>query len=337
MSAATVTADHVACFAVRTLRFFLRLLPIRFVVGWPCGSVLHPIARLFLARRSQATLEAAWTGLNSERRSDASLVELVQRSTLHIARTAAIFLRLPLSEEELKKYVTIDQASRVALSEDLERGGCIIVSAHFGGFELIIPALLAHLSTSLAGKEVVVPYKPLHLRHLNDLVLSIRKEISHDRCHFMPSKGSMGVLQSVINRGGVVGMLPDQRSTSGSCLLPFLGRQCRCMDGFARLQISTAAPVWFVTCELTDEHSCSRESGRYDQETCAHVSAFRLCSGSACDLERGTSASGISASAAADTVSRYNRLLEKAIMRTPCQYLWAHDRWRAKEPCRSPI
>ena len=238
--------DAAACGAFRALHFLLRLLPVRFILDWPCPFLLQPVAQLLLGRRARSTLQAALAGLHERGCRPGILDKLVQESSLHMARALALFLRLPVEETELREMVTLDRESGEELSKDLAAGGCVLVSAHFGAFELIIPALVALLPTSFEGKEIVVPFKPLHLGNLNKLVLEHRGQISAGRCSFVPAKGSMPLLETTLASGGVVGMLPDQRGASHHPCLPFLGRDCRyaCLsrDGARLLFVSAPVP-----------------------------------------------------------------------------------------------
>lgn len=149
-----ILVDAAACCAFRALRFLLRLLPVRCIVHWPCPFLLKPVVQLLLGRRARSTLKAAVAGLQERGCRPGSVDHLVQESSLHLARALALFLRLPVEETELREILTLDRDSGEELSKDLAAGGCVLVSAHFGAFELIIPALVAlwyRTSRSICG------------------------------------------------------------------------------------------------------------------------------------------------------------------------------------------
>ena len=116
--------DGSACGALSALRFLLRLLPVRFILHWPCPFLLKPVAQLLLGRRARCTLHVARAGLQEMGCRPYVLDKLEQRSSLHMARADALFLRLPVEQTEFREMATLDRESGEELSKDLASGGC---------------------------------------------------------------------------------------------------------------------------------------------------------------------------------------------------------------------
>lgn len=208
--------------------------------------------------------------------------------------------------------MSVTDSSIDELRSDLDRGSVMVVSAHLGYWELLVPFLNRILDISGSKKQICIVYKPLHDAQVDHFLRDLRLSDSsyRDHCCMVQSRGSRSLLQQVLERGGLVGILPDQRCSSSSGITcNFLGRPTTCHSGFARMyaEVEACRSLWFVVCKDAD--------GMFD------IVAKRI-------HER-TSDGGQKVEAE-KLVEAYNQLLEDEVLRSPEQYLWMHNRWKRK-------
>ena len=149
-------------------------------------------------QRLAATPSERRDGMSTER-----LDELERRAYVHLGRSLALSLT---AGEWLQRHVELPQ-ELPSLVDDLRSGGALVCSAHLGVWELLPTALAPHLPERARRLGLVV-YRPLHQRRLNHLVLR-RRAASGIR--LVPDRGAAPAMRAALRRGGVVGMLPDQR------------------------------------------------------------------------------------------------------------------------------
>lgn len=181
-------------------------------------------------------------------------------------------------------------------AEDAGRG-VIVLSAHFGNWELAANAVAA-----LRGPIAVVG-RPVDNPHIDRLVQSVRSRYGN---RSLPKRGAVREMFRVLQGGGRLGLLIDQRVRAEEAIdVPFFGRPALTSPVVARLALKTGAPVVPIAghplpggrYRVVLDPPLWPE-GRDDAET---TFAFtRRC------LEAG----------------------ESAIRRHPEQWLWMHDRWR---------
>lgn len=128
--------------------------------------------------------------------------------------------------------------------------------------------------------------------------------------------GSFDALRQCVERGGLVGLLPDQRPASGraSIAARFLGRAAAGFSpGLARLHACTGAPVW-VAFLLLD--------GPGERGPATRLRLERL----APRRTRDAAAAAVGADGGAALTQAYADALAEAVQRAPAQYLWLHRR-----------
>lgn len=119
-----------------------------------------------------------------------------------------------------------------------EGRGVIFAGLHLGSWELVG----VHLSDRYA---VTMMYRPPRLRELEALIVASRERFG---AHLVPTTAA-GVrnLFQVLERGGCVGILPDQDPGEGSGVFaPFFGQRAYSMTLLSRLARKTNAAVFFV-------------------------------------------------------------------------------------------
>jgi KDO2-lipid IV(A) lauroyltransferase len=182
---------------------------------------------------------------------------------------------------------------------DLLRGPArpsILFSGHFANWEVF--AAVARARGIPIVQLTRMPNNPLIAR-----VLSRLRRVSSE---MLVPKGSSGTRQlfAVLQRGGRLGMLVDQKLNEGIAL-PFLGREAMTSTGLARLGLRFGCPVVPVQLERVD--GCRFRLTLHPPLTLPH-----------------------SGDVAADTraiMTQVNGLLEKWIRARPEQWMWLHSRW----------
>lgn len=200
LSAAAVFSA--ACVLLRCSSF--NRLRTTLAIGRLVGKLAHALVpwRRAVVRdnmqRLAATPSERRDGMSTER-----LDELQRRAYVHLGRSLALSLT---AGEWLQRHVDLPQ-ELPSLVDDLRSGGALVCSAHLGVWELLPTALAPHLPERARRLGLVV-YRPLHHRRLNHLVLRRR---AASGIHLVPDRGAAPAMRAALRRGGVVGMLPDQR------------------------------------------------------------------------------------------------------------------------------
>lgn len=222
--------------------------------------------------------------------------EIARESLVNLFRSVTEILRFPgLRREKLLHKVSFCGLHHLENGADKDRG-TIVLSAHFGNFELLAVAL------SLAGLPVVGMAHPSPDGATQELLTRLRS------CHGNEVVGNdlSGTLRlaRVLREGGRVLMLADRHSGAERVLVEFFGQTVSAQSGPALLAQRTGARIVpaFILREAGGRHSIIIEpplqiaEGRESEEaslTQAYVSIFE----------------------------RYIRL-------RPEMWVWSHDRWK---------
>lgn len=237
------------------------------------------------ARRQRENWRSAARYFGLPRRSS-SVWPVAAESGLLIAELPFIWCR-----PDLPCYV--DWPDVEVLEEAVRQGrGVILLTPHFGGFELI-PRLVAR------RHPLTVLYRPAKQGWLEALYQALRPT---EGVRTLPatSGGVRGLLRE-LKSGGVVGLLPDQVPGEGDGLFaPFIGRPALTMTLALRLAQSTGAPlVWM---------GARRRPGGWTLSSQLWPLAPNA------DL--------------ATLAKEMNRQMEGLIAQAPQQYLWSYNRYK---------
>lgn len=185
------------------------------------------------------------------------------------------------------------------LDAALARGkGVVIVSGHFGNWELSGPVM-----TSL-GHDYAVVTRPPNNRWVADFIY--KKRVAAGLVHQLPrSTDSIRQLYSRVKRGGIVGLLIDQRVLEG-IHSPLFGHPVLTTQTPATLAVLLGAAVLPLR--------LSREEGA-NFEFRFHPPLL-------------SPASGNSARDIVQLTGELNGFIEGEIRRRPAQWLWGHRRFK---------
>ena len=271
-------------------------------------------------------------GMSTER-----LDELQRLAYVHLGRSLALSLT---AGEWLQRYLHLPQ-ELPSLVDDLRSGGALVCSAHLGVWELLPTALAPHLPERARRLGLVV-YRPLHHRRLNHLLLRRR---AASGIHLLPDRGAAPAMRAALGRGGLAGMLPDQRPSRPGVAATFLRQAVDFSPGLATLHHATGAPVWFCVLLLdvdrqTDPQKPEQRTTGERPSPALRLHLLRLA-------ERRPPAPPAADGATpppvdcAPLVQAYADALSSAVEANPEQYFWWHKRFSASAvevgPSRWPL
>ena len=198
------------------------------------------------------------------------------------------------------RAAALRERTELALGDELratlERGGCVVVSAHCGDWEMASQLIGAH-----GFEPLYVISKGPKNRYLAEHLQTLRE--SHGVL-LLPRRGAMASAKSVLRAQARLGMLLDQRARTNPLVVPFFGRPARCDRSAAVLLKRLGCPVVFLAAYKTGDLRWRLEG----------QSVLRP------EDARGASAEELTA--------RVNAELERLIMAAPEQQFWLHDRYR---------
>jgi KDO2-lipid IV(A) lauroyltransferase len=181
----------------------------------------------------------------------------------------------------------------------LARGkGVILLSGHFGSWELIVSSI------SLALKmPFVVIAQTQRNRKINRFVNTLRSRFGST---MVPMGPSVRQVMRALKEGKAVAMLGDQSGPKESVFVEFFGRPSATHRGAAAFSLKSETPI--VMYMLV-----RREDGSYDV-------FFEEVDRSGLD--------GYSEENVLELTRRHTAILEKYIRRHPDHWLWMHKRWK---------
>lgn len=175
-----------------------------------------------------------------------------------------------------------------------EGRGLIMLTPHFGGFEIIPRILAEHFPATIL-------YRPARQEWLNKIIEEGRK---HPRMNFAPAN-LQGIRQiaKALQRGEAVGILPDQvPKDSDGVWAKFFGKHAYTVTLPAKIAGRNNVPTIIFT-------------------------AIRLPSGQGWELRAKRMAENFSSDPLI-AAQQLNDALELAIVQKPEQYLWAYNRYK---------
>ncbi len=264
------------------------------VMGWTAGMVLGVRRRVALEHIRSAF----------PRKAPAWHRKILADSYRHLGRESlATFLLPKLSAADIKARVATDPDQLAAFRRAVEEGkGVILVSAHFGNWELG-GALMAALGFPM---DVVAQRQrnPLFDADINRTRTRLGMTV------ILRGEAPRKVLRS-LKRGRVVALVADQNIRRGGVFVDFFGRPASTARGAAIFALRTGSPIFLGLLR--------REKVSLPGYCLSLVPVeFRPSGDQEEDVRRITEA--------------HTRHLEETIRKAPEQYLWQHRRWKTRPP-----
>jgi KDO2-lipid IV(A) lauroyltransferase len=201
------------------------------------------------------------------------------------------------SATELKNKVNIGDTALVERA--LARGkGLILMSGHFGCWELLVSSVRLHL-----GVPLLMIVQTQRNRRINAFVDRLRSRFDNQTVTMGPS---VRQIMRALQEGKAVLVLGDQSGPRESVFIEFFGRPAATHRGPAAFSLRNDTPIVMV-------FLVRRQDGTYD-------ALFE-------EVDR----SGLTGSFEENIVEltrRHTAVLEKYIRRYPDHWLWMHKRWK---------
>ena len=300
-----------ALLALRLAALALRVVPWRVscVLGGVIGRLVHALApwRLAVLRANLAR---------------ARLPTSLERAAYeHLGRALMLTLQAPRLPA-----VAADHALLSQLNADCADGGVLVCSAHIGVWELL-PSVLAPHVPERARRHGRLVYRPLHDAALDAWLR--RRRTSAAGVAMLPDDGSLSELKESLCKGGLVGLLPDQRPAAGhgSVSVRMLGEACELSPGISALHAATGCPVWFAALVLCKSSDASL--------TLTRLAPRRRGGSAQCEPGHVACGDDVATEDAAHVSQAYADALDAAVRCAPAQFFWFHDRWRLRKKSRT--
>ena len=174
---------------------------------------------------------------------------------------------------------------------------CIVFTAHLANWELLAVCAAAF------GLDLSVLYRPPNNMYVARKLDEVRGSVMGER--IASREGALIGMSAVLDRGGHIGMLVDQRFDRGPDIM-FFGRPARTNPALAKLARRFDAKVYAA-------RSIRLPGGRFRLELTGPLDLPRDAEG-----EIDTRA----------TTEMVTGMVEKWVREHPDQWLWMHNRWR---------
>lgn len=237
-----------------------------------------------------------------DRYDETKLRELARRSFEHFTQVylvEAMMMPKILNEWSWNQVVAFEQID-AGLRLLLRRGGVILITAHFGNYELL-GYTLAKL-----GFPLTVIMRPLDNPLLNAFVVRTR---AASGLELVDKAGAAARSQEVLRAGGTLCFISDQDAGRKGVFSDFFGRKASWYKSIALLAMQHRVPLAV---------GCAARAGAGFQ--------YRI------ELERVIQPGEWDAveNPVQWITDQYSAALERIIRRRPEQYLWIHRRWKSR-------
>ncbi len=182
-----------------------------------------------------------------------------------------------------------------------QRIGGLVIVPHVGMWEAM-PAV----GTALGFRPTYVVSRPPRNRPLSRFAQRVREERGYRLLH---RHGAIESVTKVVQAGGYVGLMLDQRARGKTVLAPFFGRSAHCERSIAVLVRRLRKPVLSAACYRT-----------------SRPFHYRVV------LPRVIWPEDFPDSSPETVATAINHELERLIHAAPEQYFWLHDRYRDAPP-----
>lgn len=264
--------------------------------GRKLGKLLSrlPMDRIMISQDNLQTIFG-------EEKKRSELIELNQRVLMHFAQ---FFFEIPhilrLKSNNLAKYVVFDQEENL-FSALRKKKGVIILTAHFGNWELASAAIRLHTK-----ENFTVVARPIDFLPADQLVTTIRTRCGTE---IIPKKRSMRIILKALRANKCVGILLDQNvDWYDGVFVPFMGKTACTNKGLALIALKTKVPVIPL-------FSIKQPDGRY-----------RIIFEKEMELVR----SGDNIKDIEANTKRFTAKIESYVKQYPEQWFWFHRRWKTK-------
>ncbi len=282
---------------------------LEFLATWTGVRLVRMLPALAADRLASGLGRLAHRLLNSRRRvargnivralgndlSDHEIGEVSRQSFIHAARSVFELARMNWYVRRADEVFETTDMDRIEQARR-EGRGCLVVMAHYGGFE-VVGAWLAQLDVPMNFMTGVQ-----HNPRVNRFMQQRRAEAG---AGLLPVDKGVRQVFRVLRDGQFLALISDQHAPSG-VIVDFFGRPAATPKGPAAFAVKCGSPILPLVCKRL----------RYDK--------FRVIMG---DLLYPPE-SGDSEADTRSLTQQYTAWFEDVIRRDPGQWLWTHRRWK---------
>lgn len=231
--------------------------------------------------------------------------EIVRRTFLTIGRTFVEFARFrALGREGVRNIVTGEGAAILEKVYAEGKGG-IIVTAHFGNWELLGAwvAAMGYPMDFLVGRQSNLL--------VDEMLISFRREMG---VGIIPLATSVRSVFKALRANHITGLVSDQHASGSDMILDFFGRPAAVAKGPALFAIRAACPLlpFLLRRERYDRHVLIPGAPIYPPSSGDEDADIRAMT------------------------QQYFTFFEDGIARYPDQWMWTHRRWKVKSSATLP-
>jgi KDO2-lipid IV(A) lauroyltransferase len=224
---------------------------------------------------------------------------LVRRSFQNIGKNLMEFMQLPrMSPETLHQLVTLE--GREHIDKALAQGrGAIILTAHFGNWELLGASILAH------GYTIRGITRELRSKRLDAIVSSYREKVGWQG---IDRDGSVREVLRCLNRNELIAILADVDTRTRGIFVDFFGKPAYTPYSPVAFALKTGAAILptFIVRQQDNSHRAIIEAPLTLQQS----------GDKEVDLLVNT--------------QQFTKVIESYIRRYPEQWIWMHERWKTQ-------
>ncbi|KPJ74348.1 MAG: hypothetical protein AMS14_05575 [Planctomycetes bacterium DG_20] len=235
--------------------------------------------------------------------SERALRRVARRSCRHLIMVGAEVLCLPrlMQFNSFLKYANIDGCLK-SLPYLAGDAPCILVTGHFGNWEMVGYALAA---MGLAPTSVA---RPLDNPYLNGYVLRLRQRSGQK---ILMKFGVTDEALAELRRGRHLAFIADQDAGRRGFFVDFFGRKASAYKSIAYLAMEQNLPILVGGAYRVGD----RFRYRMVMTDAIHPDAYPK---------------GVDGAMA--ITQRYTAAIERLVCHAPEQYLWVHRRWKTRPP-----
>jgi Kdo2-lipid IVA lauroyltransferase/acyltransferase len=243
-------------------------------------------------RKALSNIRIAFPEWTEEKR-EATVRAMFRHFGMSVFEIAWLWRMDPTIRERFTTYEGAEPMLR-----ELDRGeGVVIITAHCGNWEWLA------IAVGLLGRPTSVLQRERDDPRMNQYIIDFRA-LSGVRTIDRGSPASAREMIRAVKGGGILAFLIDQNLRTESVRVPFFGRPALTPIGPARLAIRTEAMVLLAFAERNPDGT--------------HV--IRFSEPVKCNRDDDPIA----------LTARLTAEIEQQIRRAPEQWVWLHDRWRAR-------
>jgi len=297
----------------RALRYMLEYTALRLwgtLIGWFPVETNRRTARLLghvwwwlMPRHRQRAMDNLRAALGGQR-DEETLRRLARESFVHFTQLYLVEMVMTprlVTEWSWTRYVELGELSE-ALRELLRPRGTILITAHFGNYELLGYAI------ARLGLPLTAVFRPLDDPLVTDYVMRTRKA---GGVNLLIKRGAMRQAEPVLRSGEPLCFIADQDAGRKGVFSEFFGRKASWYKSIGLLAMYHRVPI------VVGYAARTQRRFRY-RLTVARIIRPEEWESQPDPLQWIT-----------DT---YAQALEDAIRRYPEQYLWVHRRWKTRPP-----